>query len=253
MQLGVVSLFPEMFAAITQYGVTGFAVSQGKLNLSCWNPRDFTQDKHRKVDDRPYGGGPGMVMKVEPLQQAIQAAKVKLGEQTTVAYMSPQGSKIDQKRLQQLATKKAIIFVAGRYEGIDERLIERDIDEEWSIGDYVLTGGELATMVVIDGMSRLLPGVLGCAESARQDSFTDGLLDHPHYTRSVKLDKETLPDVLLSGNHDSIRRWRLKEALGRTWLKRPDMLTMATLTSEQKALLAQFIAEYEQKKIGVKQ
>ncbi len=253
MQLGVVSLFPKMFEAITQCGMIKLAVSQGKLSLACWNPRDFAMDRHRKVDDRPYGGGPGMVMKVEPLQQAIHAAKNKLGKQTTVAYMSPQGSKIDQKCLQQLATREAIIFVAGRYEGIDERLIEKEIDEEWSIGDYVLTGGELAAMVVIDGITRLLPGVLGCQESAKQDSFMNDLLDHPHYTRSTKLSKQTLPDVLLTGDHDSIRKWRLKEALGRTWLRRPDMLAIDVLTDEQKVLLEQFIAEYKQKKVGVKQ
>jgi len=244
MHLGVVSLFPQMFSAITEYGVTGRAVSRGKLAIDYWNPRDFTQDKHKTVDDRPYGGGPGMVMKVEPLQQAIQAAKQQLGQQTKVAYLSPQGRKLDQQGLQELATREAMIFVAGRYEGVDERLIEQEIDEEWSIGDYVLSGGELAAMVMIDGVARLLPGVLGDEESAQQDSFMAGLLDHPHYTRPEQLSDKDVPEVLLGGNHEAIRKWRLKQSLGRTWLRRPDMLVMDTLTNEQKALLEQFIAEY---------
>ena len=244
MRLGVVSLFPQMFDAITKYGVTGRAVSREKLTLSYWNPREFTQDKHKTVDDRPYGGGPGMVMKVEPLRDAIQAAKQKLGQQTKVIYLSPQGRKLDQQGLQELATRDAIIFVAGRYEGIDERLIEQEIDEEWSIGDYVLSGGELAAMVMIDGVARLLPGVLGDEESAQQDSFMAGLLDHPHYTRPESLSsQDVVPAVLLGGDHEAIRKWRLKQSLGRTWLRRPEMLAMATLTDEQSALLEQFIAE----------
>ncbi|PHS70983.1 MAG: tRNA (guanosine(37)-N1)-methyltransferase TrmD [Methylophaga sp.] len=246
MRLGVVSLFPQMFDAITQYGVTGRAVSQGKINIECWDPRDFTLDKHRTVDDRPYGGGPGMVMKVEPLQGAIQAAKKALGPQTKVAYMSPQGRRLDQQGLQELATRETMIFVAGRYEGIDERLIEQEIDEEWSVGDYVLSGGELAAMIMIDGLARLLPGVLGHEESAQQDSFMAGLLDHPHYTRPEVLLNQTVPKVLLGGDHKAIRKWRLKQSLGRTWLRRPDLLEMATLTDEQTALLEQFIAEYRQ-------
>jgi len=243
MRLGVVSLFPQMFDAITQYGVTGRAVTQDKLSLEYWNPRDFTQDKHQTVDDRPYGGGPGMVMKVNPLRDAIHAAKKQLGEQTKVAYLSPQGKVLDQQSLKELARRETMIFVAGRYEGVDERLIEQEIDEEWSIGDYVLSGGELAAMVLIDGVARLLPGVLGDAESALQDSFMDGLLDHPHYTRPEQLDDQTVPEVLLSGDHEAIRKWRLKQSLGRTWLRRSDLLDVATLTSEQKALLEQFIAE----------
>ncbi|PHS25254.1 MAG: tRNA (guanosine(37)-N1)-methyltransferase TrmD [Methylophaga sp.] len=244
MKLGIVSLFPEMFDAITKYGVTGRAVTQGKLSLDYWTPRNFTTDKHQTVDDRPYGGGPGMVMKVEPLQQAIRAAKQRLGEQTKVAYMSPQGRKLDQQGLQELATRQTMIFVAGRYEGIDERLISEQIDEEWSIGDYVLSGGELAAMTIIDGMARLLPGVLGDEESAQQDSFMDGLLDHPHYTRPERLADQSVPAVLLSGDHEAIRKWRLKQALGRTWLRRSDLLEAKSLSSEQSALLEQFIAEY---------
>jgi len=246
MQLGVVSLFPQMFDAITQYGVTGRAVTRDKLTIDYWNPRDFTVDKHRTVDDRPYGGGPGMVMKVEPLQKAIHAAKQKLGQQTKVIYLSPQGRKLDQQSLQELAARERMIFVAGRYEGIDERLIENEIDEEWSIGDYVLSGGELAAMVMIDGIARLLPGVLGDEESAQQDSFMAGLLDHPHYTRPEKLSHQVVPEALLGGDHEAIRKWRLKQSLGRTWLRRPDLLVMETLSNEQKALLEQFIAEYGQ-------
>ncbi|MDH5358902.1 MAG: tRNA (guanosine(37)-N1)-methyltransferase TrmD, partial [Gammaproteobacteria bacterium] len=205
-----------------------------------------TQDKHRTVDDRPYGGGPGMVMKLEPLQKAIYAAKQQLGQQTKVVYLSPQGRKLDQQGLQELATREAMIFVAGRYEGIDERLIEQEIDEEWSIGDYVLSGGELAAMVMIDGVARLLPDVLGDEESAQQDSFMAGLLDHPHYTRPERSSDQTVPEVLLGGDHEAIRKWRLKQSLGRTWIRRPDLLDMDTLTNEQKALLEQFIAEYRQ-------
>lgn len=244
MKLGIVSLFPQMFDAITKFGVTGRAVTQGKLSLDYWTPRDFTMDKHQTVDDRPYGGGPGMVMKVEPLQQAIRAAKQQLGEHTKVAYMSPQGRKLDQQGLQELATRETMIFVAGRYEGIDERLISEEIDEEWSIGDYVLSGGELAVMTMIDGMARLLPGVLGDEESAQQDSFMDGLLDHPHYTRPERLADQSVPEVLLGGDHEAIRKWRLKQALGRTWLRRSDLLEAKSLSSEQSALLEQFIAEY---------
>ncbi|WP_043888465.1 tRNA (guanosine(37)-N1)-methyltransferase TrmD [Methylophaga thiooxydans] len=243
MRLGVISLFPKMFDAITEYGVTGRAVSQGRLSLNCWNPRDYTHDKHRTVDDRPYGGGPGMVMKVAPLEDAISAAKQQLGEDCKVIYLSPQGKKLDQQALKQLASRDKMILVAGRYEGIDERLIEKQIDEEWSIGDYVLSGGELAAMVMIDGVARLLPGVLGDENSAEQDSFMTGFLDCPHYTRPEKLFDQSVPEVLLGGDHEAIRKWRLKQSLGRTWLRRPDLLAKETLTDEQKALLEEFIAE----------
>lgn len=246
MQLAVVSLFPQMFDAITEYGVTGRAVKKGHLDIHYLNPRDFTQDKHRTVDDRPYGGGPGMVMKVEPLQQAIRAAKNTIGEQAKVIYLSPQGRQLKQSDLNQLATNtQSVVFVAGRYEGIDERLIEQEIDEEWSIGDYVLSGGELAAMVMIDGLARLLPGVLGDDESAQQDSFMTGLLDHPHYTRPEELNDQSVPEVLLGGDHEAIRQWRLKQSLGRTWLRRPDLLEKEQLSDEQQALLEQFIAEHE--------
>lgn len=243
MRLGVISLFPQMFDAISEFGVTGRAVSQGLLSLDFWNPRDFTHDRHRTVDDRPYGGGPGMVMKVAPLSEAITAAKQQMGEDTRVIYLSPQGSKLDQQALKQLAGREKMILVAGRYEGIDERLIEKQIDEEWSIGDYVLSGGELAAMVMIDGVARLLPGVLGHEDSAEQDSFMAGLLDCPHYTRPEKLFDQSVPEVLLGGDHEAIRQWRLKQSLGRTWLRRPDLLANETLTDEQQALLKEFIAE----------
>jgi len=243
MRLGVISLFPQMFDAITEFGVTGRAVSHNRLSLDCWNPRDFTQDKHRTVDDRPYGGGPGMVMKVEPLSAAITAAKQQLGSDTKVIYLSPQGRVLDQQALNELANRDTMILVAGRYEGIDERLIDEQIDEEWSIGDYVLSGGELAAMVIIDGVARLLPGVLGDDESAQQDSFMDGLLDYPHYTRPESLNDQRVPEVLLGGDHEAIRKWRLKQSLGRTWLRRPDLLANETLTDEQNALLKEFIAE----------
>ena len=244
MRIGVVSLFPQMFDAITQYGVTSRAVKQKKLILNYWNPRDFTQDRHETVDDRPYGGGPGMVMKVEPLRQAIYTAKQKLGDETKVICLSPQGRRLDQQGLLELAARDAMILVAGRYEGIDERLIEKEIDEEWSIGDYVLSGGELAAMVMVDGMARLLPGVLGDEESAEQDSFMAGLLDHPHYTRPENLAEQAVPSVLLGGDHKAIRKWRLKQSIGRTWLRRPDLLAVMTLDDEQRVLLEQFIAEY---------
>jgi tRNA (guanine37-N1)-methyltransferase len=246
MRIGVVSLFPQMFDAITEYGVTGRAVKDDLLMLNYWNPRDFTQDKHKTVDDRPYGGGPGMVMKVEPLQQAIQAAKQQLGQQTKVIALSPQGRRLDQQGLQELATREAMILVAGRYEGIDERLIKQEVDEEWSIGDYVLSGGELAAMVMVDGVARLLPGVLGDEESAQQDSFMAGLLDHPHYTRPENLADQTVPSVLLGGDHKAIRQWRLKQSIGRTWLRRPDLLAVMTLDDEQTVLLEQFIAEWQE-------
>lgn len=247
MRIGVVSLFPQMFDAVTHYGVTGRAVKSDLLKLNYWNPRDFTQDKHQTIDDRPYGGGPGMVMKVEPLRGAIQAAKQQIGKQTKVIALSPQGRQLEQQGLQELATRETMILVAGRYEGFDERLFEQEIDEEWSIGDYVLSGGELAAMVMLDGVARLLPGVLGDEESAQQDSFMTGLLDHPHYTRPEKMADQTVPSVLLGGDHEAIRKWRLKQSIGRTWLRRPDLLAVMTLNDEQAVLLEQFIAEWQEK------
>jgi tRNA (guanine37-N1)-methyltransferase len=243
--VGVVTLFPQMFDAITKFGVTSRAVKQGLLQVECWNPRDYTNDKHNTVDDRPFGGGPGMLMMVQPLTDAIRAAKQAAGGHVHTVYLSPQGRKLDQKGVQELARYPKLLLVAGRYEGIDERVIETEIDEEWSIGDYVLSGGELPAMTLIDAVSRLVPGVLGHEESAEQDSFATGLLDCPHYTRPAVLADKEVPPVLLSGHHENIRRWRLKQALGRTWLRRPDMLNALALTKEQRKLLDEFQQEHQ--------
>lgn len=243
MWIGVISLFPEMFRAITEHGVTGRAVKNGLLQIECWNPRDFTHDKHRTVDDRPYGGGPGMLMMVQPLRDAIHAAKQAAGDGAKVIYLSPQGRKLTQAGVTELAVNRKLILVAGRYEGIDERVIQTEVDEEWSIGDYVLSGGELPAMTLIDAVSRLVPGVLGDQASAEQDSFTDGLLDHPHYTRPEVLDGLTVPSELLSGNHALIKRWRLKQSLGRTWQRRPELINNLALTDEQESLLAEYVRE----------
>ncbi|MEH8174897.1 tRNA (guanosine(37)-N1)-methyltransferase TrmD [Aeromonas veronii] len=243
MWIGVISLFPEMFRAITEHGVTGRAVKSGLLQIECWNPREFTHDKHRTVDDRPYGGGPGMLMMVQPLRDAIHAAKQAAGDGSKVIYLSPQGRKLTQAGVTELATNQKLILVAGRYEGIDERVIQTEVDEEWSIGDYVLSGGELPAMTLIDAVSRLVPGVLGDQASAEQDSFTDGLLDHPHYTRPEVLDGLAVPEALTSGNHEVIRRWRLKQSLGRTWQRRPELINNLALTDEQESLLAEYVRE----------
>ncbi|MFC4655250.1 MULTISPECIES: tRNA (guanosine(37)-N1)-methyltransferase TrmD [Rheinheimera] len=243
--VGVITLFPQMFEAITQSGVTSRAVKQGLLQVECWNPRDFTSDKHKTVDDRPYGGGPGMLMMVQPLTDAIRAAKQAAGGDVHTIYLSPQGRKLDQEGVLELARHPKLLLVAGRYEGIDERVIENEIDEEWSIGDYVLSGGELPAMTLIDAVSRLVPGVLGHEQSAEQDSFASGLLDCPHYTRPEVLDGKEVPSVLLSGHHENIRRWRLKQSLGRTWLRRPDMLNALALTKEQRKLLDEFQKEHQ--------
>ncbi|MGI2021885.1 tRNA (guanosine(37)-N1)-methyltransferase TrmD [Shewanella glacialipiscicola] len=241
MWLGVITLFPEMFRAVTDFGVTGRAVKNGLLELHTWNPRDFTHDRHNTVDDRPYGGGPGMLMMVQPLRDAIHAAKAAAGEGAKVIYLSPQGRKLDQQGVTELAQSSRLILVCGRYEGIDERIIQTEVDEEWSIGDYVLSGGELPAMTLIDSVSRLVPGVLGKQASAEQDSFSDGLLDCPHYTRPESLDGLDVPAVLLSGNHEQIRLWRLQQSLGRTLLRRPELLQNLALTDEQTTQLAQFV------------
>ena len=237
---GIVTLFPEMMQMFTQQGVTGRSVKNGKVQVECFNPRDFTHDKHRTVDDRPYGGGPGMLMMVQPLKDAILAAKQAAGEQTKVIYLSPQGKKLDQAGVKQLSENDKLILVAGRYEGIDERVIQNQVDEEWSIGDYVLSGGELPAMILMDAIARLVPGVLGHEQSAQQDSFSDGLLDCPHYTRPENLDGKLVPKVLLSGDHDKIRQWRLQQSLGRTWQRRPELLNDLALTEEQQRLLAEY-------------
>jgi len=253
MRVNVITLFPDMFKALTQEGVTGRAIKQGLLELDLLNPRDFTGDKHRTVDDRPYGGGPGMVMMVEPLNQAINKARQGSRPTAQVIYLSPQGERFDQQSAKRLLeSDQDLILIAGRYEGIDQRLIDNEVDLELSIGDFVLSGGELAAMVVIDTLTRLVPGALGHKESAEQDSFTDGLLDYPHYTRPEELadhstgqpENRTVPAPLLSGDHAAIQRWRDKQALGRTWLKRPDLLEKKLLLAEQKELLDEFILEH---------
>jgi len=245
MQIGVITLFPDMFDALHCGGITARALNKGLVELMLWNPRDFTIDKHRCVDDRPYGGGPGMVMQVQPLRDTITAAKQRLGQKTPVIYLSPQGRRLTQTSLKTLLHHASLLLIAGRYEGIDERVIEQDIDEEWSIGDYVLSGGELGAMVMIDALTRQLPNALGHAESAEADSFYHGLLDHPHYTRPEVIDDQTVPPVLLQGNHADIARWRKKQALGRTWLKRADLLENLQLSTEQQQLLEEFINEFK--------
>jgi tRNA (guanine37-N1)-methyltransferase len=238
MQFGVITLFPDMVTDALSYGITGRALQQGSIKVNTWNPRDYTHDRHKTVDDRPFGGGPGMVMKYLPLHDALQAAKQQL-PQARVVYASPQGKPLHQAMLLHASQWPQLILVAGRYEGIDERFIAL-CDEEWSIGDYVLSGGELAALVIIDGISRLLPGVLGHVASASQDSYSDGLLDCPHYTRPELLDAMMVPKVLLSGNHADIARWRMQQALGKTWQKRPDLLAKKNLSAEQQQLLEQF-------------
>jgi len=248
----VITLFPEMIGQITAQGVLGRAIRQGIVGITCWNPRDFTHDRHRTVDDRPYGGGPGMLMKVQPLADAIAAARQLAGESAKVIYLSPQGQRLNQQKVRQLALCNAekqdagFILIAGRYEGIDERLIEQYVDEEISIGDYVLSGGELAAIVIIDAVARMIPGVLGDEDSAQQDSFMQGLLDCPHYTRPEENDGRRVPAVLLGGDHKAIARWRLKQSLGKTWLRRPDLLENVQLNEEQQRLLDEFQQEHQQ-------
>ena len=244
MFIGIITLFPEMFKAITEFGVTGRAVKHNLLQVRCYNPRDFTHDKHKTVDDRPYGGGPGMLMMVQPLRDAIHSAKADAGDGVKVIYLSPQGRKLEQAGVKELSLNSKMILVCGRYEGIDERLIQSEIDEEWSVGDYVLTGGELPAMTLIDAVARFIPGVLGKQESAQEDSFADGLLDCPHYPRPEVLDGLTVPPVLMSGNHAEIRKWRLKQSLERTWLRRPELLESLALTDEQRKLLQLVQAEH---------
>lgn len=258
---GLVTLFPDMFDAFLNQGVTGRAVKKGLIKAQCFNPRDFTKDKHRTVDDRPYGGGPGMLMMVQPLTDAINAAIAAAGQgdsggdlpaefdnsaenhKPKVIYLSPQGRTLDQPAVKHLVQNKNLILVAGRYEGIDERVIHTLVDEEISIGDFILSGGEIPAMALMDAVARLVPGVLGHEQSAELDSFEDGLLDCPHYTRPEVLDDMQVPQVLLSGNHEKIRQWRLKQSLGRTWQRRPDMFKKLALTEEQSSLLKEFQQE----------
>ncbi len=245
MRFDVISLFPDMLTSAASCGVTGRAIEKGIVELSVWNPRNYTQDNHHTVDDRPYGGGPGMVMKYEPLREALEQAKISGSGSAKVVYLSPQGKPISQDLLYQASKLERLILIAGRYEGIDERFIESYCDEEWSLGDFVISGGELAALVVIDAVSRLVPGVLGTEDSAKQDSHVDGLLDCPHYTRPENINEKQVPDVLLSGNHAEIARWRLKQSLGKTWLKRPDLLQSKRLNKEQQDLLEEFKTELD--------
>lgn len=243
MWIGAVSLFPDMFSAVTDYGITGRAVREGLLTFQSWNPREFTHDRHRTVDDRPYGGGPGMLMKIQPLRDAIHSARASAPGKACVVYMSPQGESLDQSVVESLAAEQHLILVAGRYEGVDERLISAEVDREVSLGDFVLSGGELAAMTVIDAVTRLIPGALGHAQSAEQDSFADGLLDCPHYTRPEVYEGQAVPEVLLGGHHEQIRLWRLKESLRRTQERRPDLLEQRELTEEERRLLDEVLNE----------
>lgn len=244
MDIHVISIFPAMFKTITEHGVVARAIRQNVLSLTIHNPRDFTDDKHRRVDDRPFGGGPGMVMMAEPLVKAINAAKAAVqmadGGSTKVVHLSPQGLPFNHARAEQLQTQQSVIMIAGRYEGVDERVIEKHVDEEWSVGDYVLSGGELPAMIVIDAVARLLPESLGNSASAEQDSFAAGLLDCPHYTRPEVFEGEVVPSVLTGGDHQAISRWRMQQSLGRTFLRRPDLLEKFDLTDEQAQLLDDF-------------
>lgn len=244
MKFAVITLFPEILAAL-QAGIIGKALQRQLLDVSAVNPRDYTEDKHRTVDDSPFGGGPGMVMMAKPLHQAILAAKAQLPS-AKVIYLSPQGKRFDQLLAKEAAEKGDLIMIAGRYEGIDQRIIDECVDEEWSLGDYVISGGELAALVMIDAIARCIPGVVGDAESVSEDSFYHGLLKHPQYTRPESYNEWDVPKVLLGGNHREITRWRMKHSLGATWLKRPDLLKEAALSKEAQILLNEFIAEYKE-------
>ncbi len=243
MQIRFVTLFPEQVAALAEFGVIGRAARRGLLEFGAVDPRDFTADAHRTVDDRPYGGGPGMVMKIEPLRGAIVEARGQLPAGSPCVIMSAQGRVLDQALVNELAGCRGLVIVAARYEGPDERLIEIEAQYEVSVGDYVVSGGELPALALADAIARLVPGVLGDAESAAQDSFAEGLLDCPHYTRPEVYEGHAVPSVLMSGDHGAIRRWRLKQALGRTWQRRPDILERMSLDEERKRLLEEFIAE----------
>lgn len=249
MQVGIVTLFPEMFTAVTSFGITGRACRDGLVEVACWSPRDFAKDRHGTVDDKPFGGGAGMLMKTGPLCEAISQAKDWNDSKPTVIYLSPQGRRLDQAGVTLLAQRRNLVLVCGRYQGIDERVLRTEIDEEWSIGDYVLSGGELAAMVMLDAIIRYQPGALGHEDSAGLDSFADGdtglrLLDCPRYTRPQEFAGLTVPEVLIGGNHKLVRRWQLKQRLGQTWLKRPDLLALQSLDQHEQALLNEFISEY---------
>ncbi len=243
MRIAVVSLFPGMIREALKHGVVGRAAERGGFEVGCVDPRDYATDLHRSVDDRPYGGGPGMVLKVEPLRSAIRAAADLLPAGSRRVYLGADGRRFDQGLAREALAWPGLCLVAGRYEGVDERLLESEVDESWSIGDYILSGGELPALVVIDAIARLLPGTLGSSESAVQESFSDGLLDWPHYTRPALVDGRAVPEVLASGDHAKIHRWRLREALGRTWLRRPELLERRGMSGEERALLEEFKVE----------
>ena len=245
MDLHVISIFPEMFSAITEQGVISRAMKQSVLSLTTHNPRDFADDKHSTVDGRPFGGGPGMVMMPEPMISVIEAARSQAKPGAKVVYLSPQGKRFNHAAAQAFAERDSLILLAGRYEGIDERVLEHHVDEEWSIGDYVLSGGELPAMVMIDAIARLLPDSLGNSESAQQDSFVQGILDCPHYARPEEYNGQRVPDVLLSGNHQAIAKWREQQALGRTWERRPELLEKIELTDAQQQLLAGYLDNHK--------
>ena len=255
MQLGIVTLFPEMFAAVTEHGISGRAVRSGLMNLELFNPRDYTTDKHRTVDDKPFGGGPGMLMKTEPVMASIAAArqavsqKQTIGEKARVIYLSPQGQTLKHDSIIGLAKRESMVLLCGRYQGIDNRVLENEIDEEWSLGDFVISGGELAAMTLIDAMTRFQPGALGDEGSALGDSFSNGLLHSPEYTRPQSIDGSDVPKVLRSGDHEAIRKWRRKQRLGATWLKRPDLLEARSMEIEQEELLEQFKQDYVRDKV----
>ena len=246
MRVDVITLFPEMVETLLRFGVTGRAVERNLLTVATWDPRDDAHDRHRTVDDRPYGGGPGMVMKVQPVRDALRRARAATEPAGKTLYLSPQGRPLTQNGARELAGEPRLILLAGRYEGIDERLIAAEVDEEWSIGDYVLSGGELAALVIIDAIARLLPGALNDDESAAQDSFMAGLLDFPHYTRPEVIDGRRVPAVLLSGDHAAIARWRRRESLGRSWLRRPDLPALQALDRQDQQLLDDFISAYQE-------
>ncbi|MBI5921905.1 MAG: tRNA (guanosine(37)-N1)-methyltransferase TrmD [Betaproteobacteria bacterium] len=247
LEFDVITLFPEMFVAVTQSGISRRALEQGLWQLNCWNPRDFAEDHYRSVDDRPYGGGPGMVMLPGPLEKAIAAAKARRsgsgGAQAQVIYLSPQGKALTHERVMELVQSGGAILLCGRYEGVDQRLIERCVDEEVSLGDFVLSGGEVAALAVIDATVRQLPGAMNDAASVAEESFAQGLFDCPHYTRPEEYAGMSVPEVLLSGNHEKIRRWRLKQALGRTWRRRPELIERRALTREEAVLLEEYREE----------
>jgi tRNA (guanine37-N1)-methyltransferase len=240
MRIAVVTLFPVMIREALAHGVVGRAVERGVLEVEYFDPRDHATDAHRTVDDRSYGGGPGMVLKVEPLRGALRGALKSLPAGSRRVYLGADGRRFDQALAREARDGAGLVLVAGRYEGVDERFIERETDEQWSIGDYVLSGGELPALVVIDAIARLMPGTLGSAESAEQESFSDGLVDWPHYTRPAAIDGQAVPAVLMSGDHAAIHRWRLQQALGRTWLRRPDLLERRGMSDEERDLLEEF-------------